>query len=706
MPDNYQLLPPMLKSQQITDEMPGGFFIYRADESEEIIYANKAMLRIFNCGTMEEFLAHTGSSFKGIVHPDDLDAVERSIRQQIAVSKYDLDYVEYRIIQKGGQIRWIEDYGHFIRNDSGEGVYYVFAADATEKHRQMLEEKESLLQAGRLREQKMQSRMEAYDRELKVINQEHLRQLELIEGLSIDYESIFFVDAGAGIFRPYRISDRLRRPFGIQPRIYTFAEFPGLAASYAALWVCPEDREDFCVSANFDHIRRMLSQDKVFHINYRLGNKEDPAYMQLCIVSVGTFKDHRQFVVGCRNIDDAIRQELKQAKILEEALAHAKASLAVKKHFLDNMSHDIRTPMNAITGFTALAKAHLSEPDRLSGYLDKTAAASAQLLALLDSVLELSELETGKTCLSENKCDLPALLRHVEHVLQPQADAKNIILSLEIDRLTHCHVYCDDKRLENCLVRLGDNAVKYTKNGGKVTLSVTELKASQDFAVYRFDVEDNGIGIRQEFLTHIFAPFERQSNTTYSGVPGTGLGLTITKSMVEIMGGAIEASSSLGKGSRFTVTISFRVQDEKGTPDALPAAPEAHSLPIRILLADDNALNLELETELLNDAGFLTETAADGSIAFEKVKNSPPGYYDLILMDIQMPVMDGYRATNAIRELEDPTLANIPIVALSANAFDEDRKKSMESGMNAHLSKPVNIPQLLDLIEYIVCARE
>ncbi len=706
MQNHCQLLPPMLKSKQITDEMPGGFFIYRADESEDIIYANKAMFRIFNCSSLEEFREHTGNSFKGIVHPDDLDAVERSIKQQIAVSKYDLDYVEYRIIQKGGQIRWIEDYGHFIRSDSGEGVYYVFAADATEKHRQMQAEKEALLHAERLREEKMQSRLDAYDRELKVINQEHLRQLELIEGLSIDYESIFFVDADTGIFRPYRLSDRLRQPFGIQPRVYSLADFPEFAATYATLWVCPQDREDFNASANLNHLRRMLSVHKVFHINYRLGKEENPAYMQLCIVNVGNTENNFQFMVGCRNIDDTIRQELRQAKILEEALERTKASLMVKKNFLDNMSHDIRTPMNAITGFTALAKAHLSEPDRLRGYLDKIMDASAQLLGLLDSVLELSELETGKTSLSENKCDLPAMLQHVLHVLQPQADAKNILLTLKLDQLAHRHVYCDDKRLENCLVRLGDNAVKYTKNGGKVTFSVTEQKASRDFAVYRFDVEDNGIGIRQDFLSHIFSPFERQSNTTYSGVPGTGLGLTITKSMVEIMGGTIEASSALGKGSRFTVTISFRLQDEKGAGALLAKTPQPRPLPIRILLADDNELNLELETELLNDAGFLTDTATDGNIAFEKVKNSPPGYYDLILMDIQMPVMDGYHATNAIRELDNPALANIPIVALSANAFDEDRKKSMESGMNAHLSKPVNIPQLLDLIEYIVCARE
>lgn len=244
-----------------------------------------------------------------------------------------------------------------------------------------------------------------------------------------------------------------------------------------------------------------------------------------------------------------------------------------------------------------------------------------------------------------------------------------------------------------------DNALKYTKESGKVTIAVTEQEALKDhYTAYQFTVEDNGIGISEEFLEHIFAPFEREKNTTFSGIHGTGLGLTITKKLVDMMGGNIYVDSKAGKGSKFMVSLPLRLPETCQDVWEEEKAVMKLSDPKKILLVDDNEINLEIEAEMLKDAGFLVETAADGKIALEKIMQNRPGTYHLILMDIQMPVMDGYQAARAIRQIEDRRLAEIPIIAVSANTFEEDRRKAMESGMNAHLPKPLDMEQLFEVM--------
>ncbi|MCI8417666.1 MAG: response regulator [Lachnospiraceae bacterium] len=684
--------------KKFMDEMPGGFFIYRAEGQEELIYANKAMLHIFNCDTMAELRELTKNSFRGIVHPDDLEAVEESIRVQIAHSQHDLDYVEYRIIQKGGQIRWIEDYGHFVHSEYMGGIFYVFAGDATEKKQRQAAEKTAMLNEKRAREKQLQNQIEAYDKELKVINQEHLRRLEVIEGLSINYESILYVNLDADRILPYRLSSRTELQFGkkFEPR-----SFRWYVDNYIDTWVCPEDRESVRQATLPECIREKLSKNNTYYINYRVQKDGELQYLQLRLVNVSSENQISRVVLGYRRVDDELQYEMEQKKILEDALNHARLANIAKDTFLSNMSHDMRTPLNAITGYTALAQKHSYEPALVGEYLQKIETSSQQLLSLINDVLEISRLESGTIHNRESECHLPAFMEKLKLVLLPIANRKKLNFSVDLSGLEHGDIYCDSEKLERILLCLIGNAIKYTGNGGQVLLRVMEQKeAANNYGTYRFLVEDNGIGISPEFLQRIFDPFERVQNTTQSGIQGTGLGLTIAKNMVETMGGSIQVESTPGKGSCFTVIFDFRLLSQHLSPTSHMTQAVLQLVGSRkLLLVDDNEINVEIESELLEDLGFTVDTAANGRIALDMLVASPPHTYALILMDIQMPVMNGYEATRAIRGLETPSLSSIPIIALSSNAFEEDRQMSRESGMNAHIPKPVNIPELLDLME-------
>ncbi len=683
--------------KRFVDRMPGGFFAYHADEKEEIIYANQAMVRLLGCDTLEEFRAWTGNSFRGLVHPEDLEEVEDSIREQIAHSSFDLDYVEYRVITRDGQIRWIDDYGHFIHGETVGDVFYVFAGDATEKKNRLREEQESILEEKRRREGALQAKLEEYDQELEKDRQEQLRRLEVIEGLSVDYESIFYVNLEQDRIKAYRLSNRFAARFPEGARVKAFT---GFDSQYISDWVYPEDRGLVEGVSTPEFIREKLAGDRTFYVNYRVLKDGKPMYMQLRIVDVGNEETVSQVVFGYRNIDKEVRRDMEQAQLLMETLREAKLANNAKSRFLSNMSHDIRTPMNAIMGFAALARKNLENREKLTEYLDMISASGEELLQLLNDVLEISRIESDQMEVKEEECSLTRLLRQSQKEIFVRAAAKKITLSLDISGLRHDTVWADGEKLGQILSYLADNALKYTRENGKVTITVTEQDALQDnYFAYQLVVEDNGIGISADFLEHIFDPFEREKNTTFSGIHGTGLGLTITKKLVDRMGGSISVTSVPGKGSRFVVRIPMRAAEMCGETDVKEAGRAGtDAAPKRILLVDDNDINLEIEAQMLTDAGFLVETAGDGRAAYETVRQSRAGEYDLILMDIQMPVMDGYDAARAIRGIQDSELSGIPIIAVSANAFEEDRRKALESGMNAHLPKPLDMAQLFEVM--------
>lgn len=672
------------------DEMPGGFLIYHADGNEDIIYANKALLRIFKCDTLKEFKTLTGNSFKGIVHPYDLDAVEESIKKQIADSQYDLDYVEYRSIRKDGSICWIEDFGHYLDIEGLGGVFYVFLTDATAKKNQYLIERAALIDK---KEKKMQNLIDAYDREKKLIHQEHLRRLEVIEGLSVNYESILYADLDSDKVFPYRLSGRTKYQFDNRYQIIGFCWY---VSNYVDTWVHPEERAMVRQLTNPEYIREKLSKKKTYYINYRVINNGELQYLQLRIVNVGKIDKVTQIVMGYRRVDLEVRREMEQKQLLEDALNKANLAIVAKNSFLSNMSHDMRTPLNAIFGFTTLARQNVANRTAVLDYLEKIETAGSHLLDLIEKVLEISWTESNDINIAKNECNLADIIKEVHDSLLPHAFEKGISLSLESQELVHHNVYSDPDKLHQTFLYLVHNAITYTNCGGHVVLSAQELESLPNhYTVYQFSVKDDGIGMSESFLEHIFEPFEREKNTTYSGIHGTGLSLTIAKNIVTAMGGKIEVDSKVGKGSTFTVTLRLRIQDN---PPAVAEDSAENLTNLNILLVEDNMINLSIETEILRELGFRVETAENGMVAVEKLAASTPGEFDLVLMDVQMPVMDGREATEAIRRLNNKELADIPIIALSANAFESDKRMSIESGMNAHLTKPMDVPLLLETI--------
>lgn len=653
------------------EEMPGGFLIYRAGGSEEIVFANRGLLRIFQCETMEEFRRLTGNSFRGLVHPDDLEAVEASIETQIASSRFDLDYVEYRVTAKDGSIRWIEDYGHFVHSDVVGDVFYVFLVDATEKRDQLL-------------------------RERALINQEHLRRLEVIEGLSVNYESIFYLDMEDERIRPYRLSSRTEMIFNDLEAM----PYGDCLSSYIELWVHEEDRAQVAEETSPESVRRKLTGDLTFYLNYRVVEGGEVEYLQVRFVNVGRKDRASQVVLGCRRVDEELRREMEQKQLLEEALHNANSSIVAKNTFLSNMSHDMRTPLNAIFGFTALARHNLNSPEAMAGYLDRIESSSRQLLDMIDKVLKLSWIDSSEAKAEEVPFSLWEALNDVYTFLLPQAEEKGLDFTLDCSQVTHDAVLGDQEKLGQLIMYLVNNAVTYTHAGGSVQLTAMEQETLPNHcAVYRLAVRDTGIGISEEFLRQIFEPFTRERNTTLSGVHGVGLGLTIAKDLAELLGGSIEVDSAVGRGSTFTVTLRLRLREEQRTQ----APQEAGNASCRnILLAEDNEINREIAESILLEAGFSVKSVEDGAAALEAVRSSPPGTYDLVLMDIQMPVMNGWQAAEAIRALPDPALAQIPIVALSANVFESDIQRSMDAGMEAHLAKPIDVPGLLRTIRALV----
>ncbi len=682
--DHTRTLQMAAEIRKFMDEMPGGFLIYHADGEEEIIYANQALLRIFECATLEEFRAWTGNSFHGIVHPDDLEEVEASIAKQITESQYDLDYVEYRIIRKDGAIGWVEDYGHFIQSEAGD-IFYVFISDATEKRNRLVQT-----------EQRFKNLIEQYDQERSLINQEYLRRLEVIEGLSVNYESILYADLDTDKILPYRLSSRTIRQFGEKFQMRSFLWY---ISDYVNTWVHPEDRDLLLSSTAPDFIRQKLKNRKTYYVNYRIIHKGQLQYLQLRVVNVGNKEQISQVVFGYRRVDEEIQREMEQNQLLEEALTTANLAITAKNTFLSNMSHDMRTPLNAILGYTTLAKECYDRKEELLSYLHKIEISSRQLLELIEKVLEISWSESNDTKLAEAECNLCDLMQELYDTMLPRADDKEVRLSMNTANLQHCSVYCDAEKIKQALSYILQNALTYTNEGGHVAMSVTEPNSlPNDSAVYTFTIKDTGIGMSQEFLNHVFEPFEREKNTTLSGIHGTGLGLTIAQNIIERMGGTIKATSTEGVGSTFTVTLRLRVQTHPHSFSGYAEDVVFWLMNKKILLVEDNEINLEIETEILNGLGFTVDHAVNGGIAVEKIRQSAPGEYALILMDIQMPVMDGREAARAIRSLENPALSHLPIIALSADAYESDIQKSLESGMDAHLTKPVDVPHLLETI--------
>ena len=385
---------------------------------------------------------------------------------------------------------------------------------------------------------------------------------------------------------------------------------------------------------------------------------------------------------------------------LEVRLAAAEEASKAKTFFLSNMSHDIRTPLNAIIGYTTLANREGVAYEDKSGYIDKIETASRQLLEIVNDVLDMSRIESGKFSLEPTCVNLENCIREACDLVRIQLEAKKIDFSVSCD-ISHKWVLCDKVMLDRALMNLLCNAGKFTDENGKVSLRLKELAGNDKTGRYEIHIKDTGIGMSPEFAERLFVPFERERTSTVSRIQGTGLGLAITKSIVDMMGGSITVETEKGKGTEFTVTVDFPLTEPE--EEICSCEEEVISFEgMRALLVEDNMINMEIAQMLLKQAGFLIETAENGKIALEMTAASEPGYYDVILMDIQMPVMDGYKATQAIRRLPDPGLAGVPIIAMTANAFQEDIRKAEEVGMNGHIAKPLDIPGMKATLQQVL----
>lgn len=392
-------------------------------------------------------------------------------------------------------------------------------------------------------------------------------------------------------------------------------------------------------------------------------------------------------------------QQIEQTfSLRKEKLAAERASNA-KTAFLFNMSHDIRTPMNAIIGYADLMERYFNDTERCRGYLKKIRNASDFLLSLINNVLEMARIESGKVVLDEVICDANEIAKEVSDVYSGIMADKGIDFTLITD-IRHPYHLCDKVKINEVFLNLVSNAYKYTPSGGKVSLTVREIPSDKPGMVtMESTISDTGIGMSKEYLPRLFEEFSREHTSTENKVEGTGLGMPIVKRLVDLMGGTITVESELGKGTTFVVRIPHRIA-ENVIPrrDSIVNVDSGNLVGKRILLAEDNELNTEIVMEILSEAGFVIDHAKDGIVCVDMLSKSPDGYYDLILMDIQMPNMDGYKATTVIRRMERDYCRNIPIIAMTANAFEEDRRNALQAGMNGHLSKPIDIEKLMETL--------
>ncbi|MCI9360972.1 MAG: response regulator [Hungatella sp.] len=787
--------------EMIFTTMDCGVMCHSLDGSS-ILSINRAALKILGYDSMEEILKDGFDMVAMSVADEDKNRLRECI---LSLKKPgDSTGIEYCVRHKNGEELHIMGNVKLVRED-GKLFYQRFLLDCTEQ---------------KLKEKKERAEHEHHQR-------------ELFQALSIDYNLACFFELDTGKGFPLRLDENDSSMFHS-----VFTEeipFKDSMELYIQKFVYSEDQEMLREASSQDTLKRELSEKKLYYVNYRAFIDSEIKYYQMKVVRAGTWKSRRGIVLGFRSMDEEIRDEIEKRSLLQDALQQAERANKAKSVFLSNMSHDIRTPMNAIVGFTSLALTHIDRKELVAEYLKKITTSGNHLLSLINDILDMSRIESGKIHLDEELCLLPDILHGLHSIIQADVHAKQLELYMDAVDVVDEEIYCDRLRLNQVLLNLLSNSIKYTCAGGTVTVRIIEKKGySSDYANYEFHIKDTGIGMSKEFVSHIFEPFERERNSTTSGIQGTGLGMAITKNIVDMMNGSIEVKSEKDVGTEFIVSFPFRLHEESKEIPIIPELKDCRALivdddfntcdsvsymlqqigmqaewtlsgkeailrtrqaitrknsyhvyiidwlipdmngvevarrirreageevPIiiltaydwsdieeeareagvtgfcskplflselrgclhsivnveenrhldidqtveiphtgRILLAEDNELNQEIAAAILNEAGFSTEIASNGQIAVDMLKNSEPGYYRLVLMDVQMPVMGGYEATKLIRGLENKKLSSIPILAMTANAFEEDRQEALRCGMNGHIAKPIDIDKLFETL--------
>ena len=525
--------------------------------------------------------------------------------------------------------------------------------------------------------------------------QEQLEQALAVSDYFISsYVSAYYVDLNTSTYTVLGSA-------GESDEAYSFLNnYTAYINDYISKDVHPDDREMMYEMARPWYIKERLEKEGAFSTVIRdiSGGREKNYRFQ---VIRGADNDHAAF--GFMDITEELKEEKEAQEALEKALAAARSANNAKTAFLNSMSHDIRTPLNAITGYTAMAKKYISNTESVVDYLDKIDVSGKQLLLLINQVLEMSRIESGKIVLREEPCDVIDRAYNVKTLTGADIENKALDYSVTLKELPNRRVLADPSRINQIILNIIGNAIKYTPEGGSIDFTVEELPYDREgYGLYRFTVTDTGIGMSDEFQTHLFEEFARENTSTVSHIQGTGLGMPIVKKLVDLMGGKIQVKSKLGAGTTITVTIPMKLDQNSGeVPKGKTDYQNISFSGKRILLVEDNEMNREIAKDILEESGFVVECAEDGDVAVDMVKKVADSddhtYYDAVLMDIQMPRMNGYEATRLIRAIP-PIEHHLPIIALSANAFEEDRQKSLEVGMDDHIAKPIDVQQLKETL--------
>ncbi len=539
------------------------------------------------------------------------------------------------------------------------------------------------------------------------------KQKLILDALLREYEIALMLDLSKDTYEVFKLSGRFAR--SLSPMLRDKFSITMLEIADGCIY--SYDYDLFIGAVSLEGLRIRLESEEFCSFVFRAITSRGPEYFRMRIIKAEELKAF----VGVSCIQDEMSRELQQRKLFEGALDRARSADSAKSTFLTNMSHDIRTPMNAIIGFTNIASTHLNDTDRVKDALDKIRTSSNHLLSLINDVLDMSRIESGRLTISENRCDLRQIVENIQGIMMPQITEKGLDFTVSMQTVVNPEVFCDETRVTQILLNLLSNAVKYTPPGGKVNLAILQKPciSGRRYCGYVFKVSDTGIGIGKDFISHVFEPFERETGRTGNNTYGSGLGMSIAKGIVDMMGGNIRVESEENVGTEFIVELELRplggcgeqspeqraqvseFVEDSGEDMAVFRDHEDHTKNRagdvgwiegrRLLLVEDNPLNREIAEEMLMEDGFKVESAENGRKALQMITGADPWYYSAVLMDIQMPVMDGYEATKRIRTLPDRSRAQIPIIAMTANAFKEDRSRAAESGMDAYISKPVDV---------------
>lgn len=649
-------------SQATIDNIPGGYHRCSLEEGHPFLYISNRFLAILGW-TREEIRTIFDNKFDNMLHPDDrnlsFDYVTRILDTRGHGSEKDQIY---RLLGKDGY-HWVTDATTLVKS----GNQTFFQGNITDFT--------DFVKAKEKKEQEIEL------------------QREIIEGLGKEYFSVLAVELDKDRVLSYResgengkiISDFCRKCGNRWSKIIP---------SYAEMMVSDNTNGEFENQLGLETLR---SQEKDYSMTYEFKLETGINYHQVRVAFVKKKDGTRMAVVGTRNIDSLIKKERMQEEKLKKAYVAAENANKAKTEFLNNMSHDIRTPMNVILGYNHLMKSQLTESKQLD-YQKKIEQSGKLLLAIINNVLDMARIESGKIKVDENYERVGEVVDEIISTFSSEAEEKEIHLSGSM-KVTHRNILCDGTKIREIYVNLVSNAMKYTPRGGNVTITVEELPCEKEgYMKVKSEIKDTGIGMSKEYLPTLFEPFSREQNTTTRRIGGTGLGMPIVKKMVDLMGGSIEVASELGKGTVFTFTLMHKIADRKFYSQKTEAAETSEMgknlSGKHVLLAEDNDLNAEIAVTVLEETGIVIERVEDGIQCVNRVAQMSPGTYDLILMDIQMPNMDGYQAAQCIRHLDDKMKAEIPIIAMTANAFAEDRKKAFDAGMNGHIAKPIDIEKL------------